>query len=164
MLKIKIKYVDKTLPKLEIIKKGDWIDLYSSKELTITSPKSSKSGVMFKSYYIPLNICMKLPKGYEAHVLPRSSTFKNYGILLANSQGIIDNTYSGNNDQWCFPALFVKDAEIKVGDRIAQFRICLSQKATIWQKIKWLFTNKIKFVEVDNLDDEDRGGFGSTGK
>lgn len=165
-------YHDKNMPRLEKIDKGNWIDLRiivgGKKNGVKLTEEDFKDGILkYKegdTMMLCLGISLNQPKGYEINIVPRSSTFKNYGILLANSQGIIDNTYSGNNDQWCFPALFVRDAEIKVGDRIAQFRICLSQKATIWQKIKWLFTNKIKFVEVDNLDSEDRGGFGSTGK
>lgn len=107
---------------------------------------------------------MILPKGFEAHVVPRSSTFKNFKIVQSNSLGIIDNTYSGNDDEWKFPAISLERTVIKKGDRICQFRIQLSQKATIWQKIKWLFTSKIKFEWVDNLDSYSRGGFGSTGK
>jgi dUTP pyrophosphatase len=106
---------------------------------------------------------MKLPKGIEAHILPRSSTFLNYSITSWNSEGIIDSTYCGPDDQWKFPAIAWNDIIIPKGERICQFRLQLSQKATIWQKIKWLFTNKIKFEFVDNYEGENRGGFGSTG-
>ena len=99
---------------------------------------------------IPLGIAMKLPKGYEAHVVPRSSTFKNFGILQTNSMGIIDETYCGDNDQWFFPALAMRDTEIHVNDRICQFRIMSHQP-------------HIEFETAEMLDGTDRGGFGSTG-
>ena len=107
---------------------------------------------------------MKLPKGIEAHILPRSSTYKDWFILMRNSKGIIDCSYSGPNDQWKFAAIAMDTANIKKGDKICQFRLQLSQKATVWQKIKWLFTNKIEFEFVDDYAGIDRGGFGSTGK
>ena len=151
-------------------KAGEWIDLKAAETVQLTSPiantlygKRDKRDVEFDYQMIPLGIGMKLPEGFEAHILPRSSTFKNFGILLVNSQGVIDSSYSGPNDQWKFPALAIKDITINEGDRICQFRIMPSQKATIWQKIKWLFTNKIEFEFVDDYDGKDRGGFGSTG-
>ena len=154
----------------EAIKKGEWIDLKAAETVQLTSPiantlygKRDKRDVEFDYQMIPLGIGMKLPEGFEAHILPRSGTFKNFGILLVNSQGVIDSSYSGPNDQWKFPALAIKDITINEGDRICQFRIALSQKATVWQKIKWLFTNKIEFEFVDDYDGKDRGGFGSTG-
>jgi dUTP pyrophosphatase len=119
--------------------------------------------VTFDFKYIPLGIAMKLPKGYEAHILPRSSTPNKFGIMCANSQGVVDNSYSGNKDMWKFPAIAIRETTINEGDRICQFRITLSQKASVWQKIKWLFTSGIKIVEVDNLEGTSRGGFGSTG-
>ena len=93
---------------------------------------------------------MKLPEGYEAHVVPRSSTFKTWGVLQTNSIGIIDNSYSGTNDIWRFPAYAMRDTEIKVNDRLCQFRIVKKQP-------------EVEFIEVDKLGDIDRGGFGSTG-
>lgn len=120
---------------------GDWIDLRSAETVEL------KSGE-FK--LISLGISMELPSGYEAHVAPRSSTFKNFGILLTNSFGIIDNSYCGNNDIWRFPALALRDTVINEGDRICQFRIMERQP-------------KINFVEVDDLGNNDRGGLGSTG-
>ena len=156
--------------------KGDWIDLRCAEETKFIAPQSNtlkyksvngeKQGyrsVVFDIQYIPLGIAMKLPKGYEAHVLPRSSTAKGMGLIETNSQGIIDYTYQGDNDEWKFPAMAIRDTTIKVGERICQFRIELSQKATIWQKIKWLFTSGVKFEEVEYLDGENREGFGSTG-
>ena len=168
-MKIKVKLFNKNCM-FEAIKKGEWIDLKAAETVQLTSPiantlygKRDKRDVEFDYQMIPLGIGMKLPEGFEAHILPRSSTFKNFGILLVNSQGVIDSSYSGPNDQWKFPALAIKDITINEGDRICQFRIMPSQKATIWQKIKWLFTNKIEFEFVDDYDGKDRGGFGSTG-
>ena len=100
--------------------------------------------------YIPLGVAMKLPDGYEAHLAPRSSTYKNFGIICANSLGIIDNSYCGENDQWCFPAIALRDTVIHKNDRICQFRIVEKQP-------------KLNLVEVDHLTDPDRGGLGSTG-
>ena len=105
---------------------------------------------------------MQLPKGFEAVVLPRSGTPK-LGIMCANSEGVIDNSYCGNDDEWRFPAIAFQSTTINKGDRICQFRVQLSQKATIWQKLRWLFSNKIELVSVDKLDGNNRGGFGSTG-
>ena len=93
---------------------------------------------------------MELPKGYEAHVVPRSSTFKNFGVLQTNSMGVIDETYCGDNDQWFFPALAMRDTQIKVNDRICQFRIMKHQP-------------QIDFEETERLKNSDRGGHGSTG-
>lgn len=140
---IKIKYHSDKIEKLTYIEgKSDWIDLRAAEDVVM------KQGD-FK--LISLGVSMKLPEGYEAHVLPRSSTFKTWGILQANSQGIIDNSYSGTNDIWRFPALAMRDTEIHVGDRICQFRIMKNQP-------------QLQFEEVDLLEDTDRGGFGSTGK
>lgn len=138
---IKIKYFDKDMQKLEKIQKGDLIDLRSSEDVEL------KNGE-FK--LIPLGVGMKLPEGYKANVYPRSSTFKNFGIIMTNSVGQIDNSYSGDNDEWKFPALAMRDTVIHKNDRICQFEI---------QKIQ----PKIEFIEVEKLDDTDRGGVGSTG-
>lgn len=168
-MKIKVKLFNENC-KFEVIDKGEWIDLRAAKEVELGVPYAQTlsqgrtvRNVMFHDVLIPLGIGMKLPKGFEAHVLPRSGTFKNYGILMTNSQGIIDSSYSGPTDEWKFPALATTNTTIKEGDRICQFRILPSQKATIWQKIKWLFTNKIEFEFVDDYEGEDRGGFSSTG-
>lgn len=154
----------------EFIDKGEWIDLKAAKRVelgvpyaqTLTQGRTARN-VMFHDVKIPLGIGMKLPKGFEAHILPRSGTFKNYGILLTNSQGIIDSSYSGPDDQWAFWGIATTNAVIEEGDRICQFRIMLSQKATVWQKIKWLFTRKVKFKFVSDYDGVNRGGFSSTG-
>lgn len=138
---IKIKYHNPDLEKIEKISVGDWIDLRAAENVTL------KKGE-FK--IISLGISMKLPEGYEAHVVPRSSTFKKWGILQTNCMGVIDNSYSGNNDIWGMPVLADRDTEIKINDRICQFRIVKRQP-------------EIGFVEVEKLDGVDRGGFGSTG-
>lgn len=141
MEQIKIKYHNPDLAKIEKIEVGDWIDLRAAENVKLSTGE-------FK--LINLGISMKLPEGYEAHVVPRSSTFKTWGILQTNSMGIIDNSYSGTNDIWRFPAYAICDTEIKVNDRLCQFRIVKKQP-------------KVELIEVDKLDDTDRGGFGSTG-
>lgn len=164
-----------------ILDKGDWIDLSAAETIKLTAPQSDtikyksvdgkKKGYYSVSFneitYIPLGIAIKLPNGYYARVVPRSSTPKNAGIISANSIGIIDggpNGYNGNKDEWKFPALAIRDTTIEQGQRICQFEVCLSQKASVWQKIKHLFYNGIKIVEVEDLGDNNRSGFGSTGK
>ena len=166
---IRVKYFGDA-KKLEKISKGDWIDLYANKEMFI--PEGERA-------MIPLGVAMELPEGYEAHVVPRSSTFKTWGIIQTNSFGVIDNSYCGDNDQWHFPAfclvgkdvkeeikvitreigaeVFYEQHKVKVngtwvhkGDKICQFRIAEIQP-------------RIEFEEVDHLGNEDRGGFGSTG-
>lgn len=168
-MKIKVKLFNPKC-KFEFIKKGEWIDLRSSETVTFNSPyaerarKDDDRKVVFEYKLIPLGVGMQLPEGYEAVVVPRSSTFKNFKILQTNHFGIIDSSYSGPNDQWLMPVIALEDTIIHELDRLCQFRIQLSQKATIWQKIKWLFTNKIEFEFVDDYEGEDRCGFGSTGK
>lgn len=168
-MKIKVKLFNKNCM-FEAIKKGEWIDLKAADTYQLDAPyahtlngKRDKREVVFDDHKIPLGIGMKLPKGFEALILPRSGTFNNFGISVVNCQGVIDSSYSGPNDQWAFQAIAFRDTVINEGDRICQFRIQPSQKATIWQKIKWLFTNKIEFEFVDDYEGEDRGGFGSTG-
>ena len=138
---IKIKYFTQEIEKIAPISKGDWIDLRAAQKVEL------KAGE-FK--LIPLGIAMQLPRGYEAHVCPRSSTFKNFGVIQTNSMGIIDNSYCGDNDQWFFPAFALRDTVINVNDRICQFRIMENQP-------------QLQFITVDSLDNEDRGGHGSTG-
>ena len=168
-MKIKVKLFNKNC-KFEAIKQGEWIDLRSAVTCQLDSPyahtlngKREMREVVFDDYKIPLGIGMKLPKGFEALILPRSGTFNAYGSILANSQGVIDSSYSGPNDQWAYQMIALTNCVVNEGERICQFRIQLSQKATIWQKIKWLFTNKIEFEFVDDYEGEDRGGFSSTG-
>ena len=166
---IRIKYFDGA-KKLEKISKGDWIDLYANKDMFI--PEGSRA-------MIPLGVAMELPEGYEAHLAPRSSTFKTWGIIQTNHVGVIDHSFCGDNDQWHMPVyclmgkdvkeeievitreigaeVFYEQHKVKVngtwvhkGDKIAQFRIMEVQP-------------RIEFEEVDHLGNEDRGGFGSTG-
>lgn len=173
---IKIKRLNRAIELPTVIKKGEWIDLRASEDVTMSAPQAGvltyhevngeKVGhrdVTFDSKLIPLGVAMQLPEGFEAVVLPRSGTFKNYGITLANSEGLIDGSYCGDNDEWKFNAIAFRDTQIKAGDRICQFRIQLSQKATMWQKIKWLFSTGIHIQEVRSLNNPNRGGFGSTG-
>lgn len=170
-MKIKIKLFNGQLMP-EILQVGDYIDLCANKDIEIKAPyahtlngKRDKRTVEFNNTLIPLGIAMKLPKGYSAVIVPRSSLYTKKGVILSNSEGIIDNCFSGSNNQWHFNAIAFRDTIIHKGDRICQFRIELNQFATVWQKIKWLFWNgKIKFVQVDNLDDIDRGDSGSTGE
>ena len=140
---IKIKYFTDKIDKLTYIDgKSDWIDLRAAEEVAL------KKGE-FK--LIPLGVAMELPEGYEAHVVPRSSTFKNFGIIQTNHQGVIDCSYCGDNDQWFMPAYAVRDTQIHINDRLCQFRILENQP-------------KLSFEQVQSLDNADRGGHGSTGK
>lgn len=173
---IKIKRINPNITLPSFIDKGEWVDLSASQAIIMMAPQASVAkkksvngvegsyrDVEFDSCMIPLGVAMELPKGYEAVTLPRSSTFKTYGIIMSNSEGVIDSSYCGDTDEWKFPAIAMRHTAINVGDRICQFRIQLSQKATVWQKIKWLFSSKIEFVEVGHLGNADRGGFGTTG-
>lgn len=153
---IKVKNTDEYKYIPQIIEKGDWIDL----RLSETVDLDPGDGII----YLPLGVAMKLPAGYEAHVVARSSTARKLSIFNPDAVGIIDNSYSGNSDEWKFPALALRPTTIEQGTRIAQFRIVLSQKATMWQRIKHLFYSGVKIVMVDNLDSKDRGGLGSTGE
>lgn len=139
-LQIKVKYFSDIEP-LTKYPQGDWQDLRSAIDIDM------KAG---EFQLIPLGVGMKLPPGYEANIVPRSSTFKNFGILQTNSFGVIDNSYSGNNDEWKFPALAMRDTSIKKNDRICQFRL---------NRI----TEEMEIITVLELDETDRGGFGSSG-
>lgn len=161
-MKIKVKYHN---PICKIESFGDWIDLRVAKKTKLQGPKVNSDGkIIFNSTIIPLGISIELPKHFEANVLPRSSTFNKFGILSNNSQGVIDNSYCGDEDVWGFLATAFKDTTINEGERICQFRIRPTQTAPFLTKLKWLFTSKIKFVEVESLKNPNRGGFGSTGK
>lgn len=144
-MEIKIKYFTNDLPKLSYIggeDKSNWIDLYAAEDAIL------KAG---EYRMIPLGVAMELPEGYEAHIVPRSSTYKRYGIIQANQMGVIDSSYKGPNDQWQFPAIAFVDTTIRKGERICQFRIMKKQEP-------------IEFIEDDLKTNENRGGFGSTGK
>ena len=155
----------------KIIKKGDWVDLACAQEVVLNAPQAGTlkghdvkhRDVVSEVTYIPLGVAMQLPKGFEAIMASRSSTPKKLGIMQANGIGIIDSTFCSDSDEWMFPAVTVRKTSIAANSRICQFRIQLSQKATMWQKLKWLFSSGIKFVEVESLDNEPRGGLGSTG-
>lgn len=155
----------------KVIRKGDWVDLSSSKEFVLNAPQAGTlkghdvkhRDVVSDVTYIPLGVAMQLPKGFEAIMASRSSTPKKLGIMQANGIGIIDSTFCSDSDEWMFPAVTVRKTSIAANSRICQFRIQLSQKATMWQKLKWLFSSGIEFVEVESLDNEPRGGLGSTG-
>ena len=140
---IKVKYFSEDVAPLEYVDgKSDWIDLCAAQEVTLRAGE-------FR--LIPLGVAMELPAGYEAHIAPRSSTFKNYGILQTNSMGVVDYTYRGDGDQWRMPAYATRDVTIEKNARICQFRIMKNQP-------------RLTFTKVEHLDGPDRGGFGSTGK
>ncbi len=139
---IKIRYFSDKIERLCYIGgKSDWIDLRAAKEIRMAAGEFQ---------LIPLGVAMQLPKGYEAHIVPRSSTFENFGILQVNGIGIVDESYCGDHDQWFFPAYAVRNTIIHQNDRIAQFRIMAHQPV-------------LQFQEVPTLGNTDRGGHGSTG-
>ena len=141
-MEIKIKYHNPNIDKIKKFEVGDWIDLRAAETANINKGELK---------IISLGVSMQLPEGYEAHVAPRSSLCKNYGILQANSVGVIDESYCGDNDIWMFPAIALKDTVVHENDRICQFRIV--------EKMP-----RVRFVEVESLGNEDRAGFGSIGK
>ena len=140
-LELKIKYHNDDLIRLKPLVNGDWVDLRAAEEVSL------KAGE-FK--LISLGISVQLPKGYEAHIVPRSSTFMNFGIIQTNHYGVIDESYCGDNDIWKFPAYALRDTKIHINDRICQFRLYEHQPS-------------LELKEVSKLDGRDRGGFGSTG-
>ena len=138
---LKIKYLCEGMEPLRYIDgKSDWIDLRIAETVELKKDE-------FK--LLPLGIAVKLPEGYEAHIVPRSSTYKNFGIIQTNHMGVVDESYCGDGDQWYMPAYALRDTAIKKGDRVCQFRIMKKQP-------------ELEFIEVDHLDGADRGGFGST--
>ena len=142
MLNIDIVYHNPNMPKLKKIDNGDWIDL-----------RASVGGSFKKGDFalIDLGVSMRLPEGYEAHIAPRSSTFKYWGIIQCNSVGVVDNSFSGTNDVWKMPCFFTRDTVIEPNDRICQFRIVKKMEP-------------VSFTKVTDLDNTDRGGFGSSGR
>ena len=168
-MEIKIKYFNQDYPRLEKIRQGDWIDLradsikeWESGRFILTDKDKEKLASLLKLKSIVeykkgdiikfgLGVAMELPKGYEAEIRPRSSTFKNYGLIQTNSVGTIDNSYNGNNDEWQIEFIAMRDGEIERFDRICQFRI-------------WENQPSFSFKEVESLGNENRGGYGSTGK
>ena len=141
-LNIKVKYFSNDIDRIEKIEKGDWIDLRAAEDVHLNAGEYK---------LIPLGVGMILPEGYEAHIVPRSSTFKNFGVIQTNHMGVIDESYCGDNDQWRFPAFALRETDIRKNDRICQFRIMKKQPS-------------VEFEVVEHLADNDRGGFGSTGK
>ncbi len=142
-MKIKLKYFNKEIDKIQNIEgKSDWYDLRAAETIEL------KKG---EYKLIPLGVGAIIPAGYEVNIVPRSSAFKNWGILQTNSFGVIDNSYSGDHDQWMFPAYATRDTVINKNERICQFRINKKQP-------------ELFFEEVEHLNNVDRGGFGSTGK
>ena len=142
-VKLRIRYLSDKIEKLRYIDgKSDWIDLRAADNITLEAGE-------FR--LIPLGIAVELPQGYEAHVVPRSSTYKNFGIIQTNSCGVVDCSYCGDNDEWFMPVLAMRNTQIHINDRICQFRIEKNQPV-------------IDFEETDQLGNEDRGGWGSTGK
>lgn len=152
-MKIRIKYFEEST-KLKKIAKGNWIDVYANKDVFVKVNERAM---------IPLGFALELPSGWEAHLAPRSSTFKTWGIIQTNSVGVVDDTYIGDNDQWYMPVyclegknieiidgVEVKGTWIRKGDKIAQFRIMEVMP-------------EIEFDEVESFGNSDRGGFGSTG-
>ena len=139
---LKIRYLTDGLPELRYVGgKSDWIDLYAAETVALSAGD-------FR--LVRLGVAIALPDGYEAHIVPRSSTFRNYGVLQANSIGVVDNSYRGDDDEWMFPAYATRDVTIEKGARICQFRIMRNQPV-------------LRFETVERLPDGNRGGFGSTG-
>ena len=120
---------------------GEWVDLYTAEDVEM-GPLDFK--------VISLGVAMELPKGYYAQIVPRSSTCKNYGVIMANSIGIIENSYCGNDDVWAFPAVAIRRTKIPKGTRLCQFQLVKQAEP-------------IEFEEVDDLGNPNRGGIGSTG-
>ena len=141
-MKVYIKYFTDGMIPVEKISKGDWIDLRAAEDIEM------KAG---EFRVIPLGVGMILPEGYEAHIAPRSSTYKNFGIIQTNSIGMVDNSYCGEEDEWKMAAYALRDAVIHKNDRICQFHIVEKQP-------------EIEFEVVEHLKEQSRGGFGSTGK
>ena len=157
-------------------KVGDWFDLCTAEDITLKAPQANKMHIRstgknpsqelrtrdvdFDFKLIPLGVAMEAPEGMECHLLPRSSTFKKYGLLQANSMGIIDRSFASDKDEWKLPVVATRKITIPKGTRIAQFRLIPSQKATVWQKLKWLFSNGVKLKKVEYLNNPERGGLG----
>ena len=138
---IKVKYFTDKIDKLQKIEQGGWIDLRLAEDIHMDAGE-------FR--LLPLGVAMQLPAGYEAIIAPRSSTYKRWGLVQANSIGVVDGSYNGNDDQWLLPAIALFDTDIPANTRICQFRIQKEQP-------------KLNFITVDDLDNPSRGGIGSTG-
>lgn len=141
MHEIIVKYHNENIDKIKKIEKGQWIDLRAAETVEL------KAG---EYKIISLGVSIKIPDGTEAHLAPRSSTFKKWGVIQTNSVGVIDTSYCGENDIWGMPVLAMRDTVIKENDRICQFRLMDEM-------------GEVSIVETDHMEGEDRGGFGSTG-
>lgn len=140
---LKVKFKDEVCQDFEFVEgKSDWIDLKSAVDIELKA---------FEYTLLDLGFALQLPEGYEAHIVPRSSSFKNFGIIQTNSMGIIDNSYCGDEDYWKLPILAIRDTKINKGDRICQFRIMEKMPS-------------VNIEIVEHLNNKNRGGFGSTGK
>ena len=156
-LNLKVRYIDKGIEEMVKIEKGDLIDLRASSIKVNGEDKELKENgvVKYKAgdvVFVGLGFAMEMPKGYKANVYPRSSTFKNYGLILTNSVGQIDNTYCGNDDEWKVMLYALKDGEIAYNDRIVQMEVMKAMPS------------RVNILTVDNLGGSNRGGYGSTGK
>ena len=149
-MKIKVKYFDDEMTKIGKIEQGDWIDLRA--EETIEYEKDDY-------FLISLGVAMELPQGMEAHVVPRSSTFKKYGVIQTNHMGVIDNSYCGDDDKWFMPCYALRDGVINKNDRICQFRIIPTMDMYLDEE-----GNSVELEEVEMLGNENRDGYGSTGR
>ena len=155
---------------------GDWFDLCTAEEIKLDAPQANKMHIRSKGKnpsqelrtrdvdfdwtLIPLGVAMEMPVGTECHLLPRSSTFKKFGLMQTNSEGIIDRSFASDKDEWKLPVVATRKVIIPKGTRIAQFRLVPSQKATIWQKLKWLLSNGVKLKKVEYLNNPKRKGLG----
>lgn len=162
----------------QIIAKGDWIDLALAEDIELKGPyskalrKKTREGevieryrnVVFDSTIARLGVCIQLPDGFEAPLVLRSSAPKDYGIIQVTGMSVIDNSFNSDRDEWRLPVLATRYTRIPKGTRVAQFRIQLSQKATFWQKLRWLFSSHIEIEQVTSLNNPPRGGFGTTNK
>lgn len=142
MNKVLIKYHCDDIDRIKSISKGNWVDLRAAETVALKAGEDA---------LISLGVSMKLPEGYEAHLAPRSSTYGRWGVIQTNGIGIIDNSYSGDNDIWCMPVHALRDTIINKNDRICQFRL-------------FEIMSPVGFEDTDHLDSVDRGGFGSTGE
>ena len=140
-MKVKVKYFNQNIDKLEKIAEGDLIDLRAAETVDIKAGEAKK---------VRLGVGMKLPEGYHAEVYPRSSLFKNFHVLLTNSVGVIDNCYCGDNDEWCAMLYATENTSIWENSKILQFRIVKNMES-------------LEFEEVEHLDSKSRGGYGTTG-
>ena len=152
-IKLLIRYTDPSFPTLQMTEKGDWIDLKTAERYELKAGEFA---------LINLGIAMQIPYEFEAWLAPRSGTFKKYGLIQTNSIGIIDNSYCGNNDIWRMPVYATRDTIIEKGERLCQFRLIERMGSMFDRKVTR--PEDLYIIEVKELDGEDRGGFGSSGR